>query len=850
MVQQRTGSLPVDLPLQERLRLYALAEETAHIGHWCLAVGSGQLYWSDQVYRIHGLEPRSFKPTVERALEAYHPEDREIVKQHLDQALAVKEGFRFELRLQRPDGEIRRVAAQGFCELDERGEVTALLGIIQDVTERRRAERALGESEQRFRDFADVASDWFWEMDEQLRITYISQRWSQITGLEPSTLLGRTRRELVKDPEAPDVRSHLEDLDARRPFKDFCYEYVDRRGKGHHWQLSGKPVYDARGDFMGYRGTGTDITAEVESRRAEKAAKEQAEFANRAKTDFLANMSHEIRTPLNGVLGMLGLLLDTELNEEQRRYAMVSRNSGEQLLHLINDILDFSKIESGRVELEIASFDPASAVDGVAELLSQQALSKKLDLGAFVAPEIPARLYGDIGRIRQVLINLADNAIKFTDRGGVTLSVTLEGEAEAGSDINLLFEVTDSGPGISPSETDKLFKRFSRLDSSTTRRHGGSGLGLAICRELVELMGGEIGVQSEFGQGSRFWFRIPLRVDPESETASALKLAAPRASQVRILIVEPQPASRRVLKRQLASLGATVALARESGEAEALLSQAEQEGRHFTSVVVSESLPEHERDALVARIGAQGSSGRPFLIYAGQEPGLNAAKARALGFDDYLLKPIRPGSVLDCLLRDVCTPCLPRRRALNAQDSHEIPAASARARVLIAEDNQVNAMLTRTILTQAGHYADCVGNGREVLEALERRPYDIVLMDMQMPILDGLETARQIRRLAIGPTDIPIVALTANAMRSDRDRCYEAGMNDYISKPFYPEDLLAKVAQWAAPPDKAPPPAEPAPEPVTEAAAEADPSDAALDDLLALLDRVEAELAQGEATPR
>ncbi len=849
MAEERSGPDSVDLPPQERLRLYALAEETAHIGHWRLAVKSGDLYWSDQVYRIHGYEPRSFVPTVERAVQAYHPDDQQIVREHLQHFLTTKEGFRFELRLLRADGEIRRVAAQGFCELDDQGDVSAMLGVIQDVTERRRAEKALGESEQRFHDFADIASDWFWEMDEQLRIIYISQRWSQITGLEPSILLGRTQRELVKDPEAPEARAHLEDLEGKRAFKDFCYEYVDRLGKGHHWQLNGKPIHDARGNFMGYRGTGTDITAEIESRRAAKAAKEQAEFANRAKTDFLANMSHEIRTPLNGVLGMLGLLLDTELSEEQHRYAMVSRTSGEQLLHLINDILDFSKIESGRIELEIASFDLASAIDSVAELLSQQAMTKTLDLGAFVAPEVPARLRGDLGRIRQVLINLADNAIKFTENGGVALSVTQEGSAEAGSGIKLLFEVTDSGPGIAPSEIDKLFKRFSLLDSSTTRRHGGSGLGLAICRELVELMGGEIGVESDLGQGSRFWFRIPLEVDATSGTDSALKLAATKASQVKALIVEPLPTSRGILKRQLTTMGASVALARDPGEISTLLSQAQQEGQGFTSVIVSESVAEAERNALVSEVEAVKQNGRPQLVYTGQEPGLNMSKARELGFDEYLLKPIRPGSLLDCLLRDSCAPCLPHRRVLSPTCGNKIPNAEARARVLIAEDNQVNAMLTQTILTQAGHYADCVGDGREVLEALERRPYDIVLMDMQMPILDGVETARRIRRLAIGPLEIPIIALTANAMRSDRDRCFEAGMNDYISKPFYPEDLLAKVAQWATPAKKSPSPADT--EPPLEAArpVKADPNDAALDELLTLMDRVEAELSQGGAAP-
>ena len=729
MAQERATLGPVDLPLQEKIRLFCLAEETAHIGHWRWTVGGNHLYWSDEVYRIHGLDPGSFEPSVARAIESYHPDDRDVVRGHLDRALAEKDGFSFELRLVRPDGGLRHVVAQGLCELDDRGEVEALLGVIQDVTERRQAERALGNSEERFRDFADVASDWFWEMDSQLRIVYISDRWSRMTGLDPTGLLGKTRREFISDPDAPEAEAHLRQLEARESFKDFRYEHVDAHGRSHHWQVSGKPIYDEHGVFRGYRGTGTDITAEVELRRAEQVAKEQAELANRAKSDFLANMSHEIRTPLNGVLGMLGLLLDTELTEEQHLFASVSRRSGEQLLDLINDLLDFSKIESGKVKLEIAGFDLVSAVDGVAELLSQRASTKGIDFAVFISPEIPTLLRGDAGRLRQILMNLTDNAIKFTDAGGVAIEVLRDPASRTDGRICLRFDVTDSGMGIPPEEMDKLFQRFSRLDDSTTRRHGGSGLGLAISKELVELMDGEIGVDSEPGEGSRFWFKLPLGLDAEAAEPCRFEAARRTLAQQRILIVEPQPVSRRILDLQLTSLGAQTVAVESGAAAREALAMAQKAARGFTSAIVSDGLEEQDRRELARRLRAEAAPA-PFLALAAHHPGLDLAKARALGYDCCMTKPVRPSSLLDCSLPPSESKAAPARPEGARKPKR---AAEHRARVLVAEDNQVNAMLARTVLTQAGHYADCVGNGREVLEALENRPYDIVLMDMQMP---------------------------------------------------------------------------------------------------------------------
>ena len=839
MAQERATLGPVDLPLQEKIRLFCLAEETAHIGHWRWAVGSGHLYWSDEVYRIHALDPAGFEPSIERAIDFYHPDDRAAVRGYLERALAEKEGFSFQLRLVRPDGSLRHVVVQGLCELDDRGTVEALLGVVQDVTERRLAEQALSNSEQRFRDFADVASDWFWEMDSQLRIVYLSDRWSNITGLDPTSLIGKTRREFISNPDAPHVQAHLRQLDNREAFKDFRYEHVDASGKSHHWQISGKPIYDEHGGFRGYRGTGTNITAAVELRRAEREAKEQAELANRAKTDFLANMSHEIRTPLNGVLGMLGLLLDTELSEEQHLFASISRRSGEQLLDLINDLLDFSKIESGKVELEVAGFDLVSAVDGVAELLSQRASTKGIDFAVFVSPEIPARLTGDVGRLRQILMNLIDNAIKFTDAGGVSVEVLLDPALRSNGLLSLRFDITDSGLGIPPEEMDKLFQRFSRLDSSATRRHGGSGLGLAISKELVELMGGEIGVDSEPGEGSRFWFKVPLGIDAGAVNRCRFEAARVALARGQVLIVEPLPVSRRILDLQLTSLGAQAVAVADTAAAHEALTAPRGGAEGFTAVVVSDGLEEQDRQDLIDLIRAEASEPAPLLVLSAHHPGLDLAKAREQGYDRCLIKPVRPSSVLDCALLSAGIKSEPP----GSERGEHRPDTKRRARVLVAEDNQVNAMLARTVLTQAGHYADCVGNGSEVLEALENRPYDIVLMDMQKPILDGLSTAQRIRGLKGEVSRIPIIALTANAMSGDRDRCLEAGMNDYISKPFYPEDLLRKVLSWTAPG------AAVAVNGKDCAETETAPSrQTALCELLALLDRVEAELGPAQTS--
>ena len=824
---------PLDLPLQEKIRLFSLAEETAHIGHWRWTVSSGHLYWSDEVYRIHGLDPGSFQPCVERAVEFYHPDDRAAVRGCLERSIAEKEGFSFEYRLVRPDSSLRHVAVQGLCELDAHGTVEALLGVVQDVTERRLAERALSNSEQRFRDFADVASDWFWEMDSQLRVVYLSDRWSNVTGLDPTRLLGKTRREIISNPDTPDVEAHLRQLEAREPFRDFRYQHVDAGGNSHHWQISGKPIYDEQDVFRGYRGTGTDITAEVELRRAEQEAKEQAELANRAKSDFLANMSHDIRTPLNGVLGMLGLLLDTELSEEQHLFASVSRRSGEELLDLINDLLDFSKIESGNVQLESASFDLISAVEGLAELLGQRALAKGIDFAVFVSPEIPAQLEGDVGRLRQILMNLIDNAIKFTDAGGVSVEVLPDPTIRADGLIWLRFDVTDSGPGIPPEEMDKLFQRFSRLDESSTRRHGGSGLGLAISKALAVLLGGEIGVDSEPGQGSRFWFRVPLAIAEGTQAEGPFRAARSALGRGRTLIVEPQPVSRRILGRQLTSLGARAVTVDGCAAARQALAEARRTGRDFTSVVVSDGLDEREQRDLIVRLREEAGDPVPLLVLSAHRPGMDRAEARELGYDRCLVKPVRPSSVLDCVRRSQGPQTAPAR----GESNRESAAAGMRVRVLVAEDNQVNAILARTVLSQAGHYADCVGNGQEALEALETRPYDIVVMDMQMPVLDGLSTTRRIRSMTGDSGRIPIIALTANAMSDDRDRCLDAGMNDYISKPFDPEDLLRKIRLWTAPE---------ATLTIGGAACsedkEAPSREESLGDLLGLLDRVEAEL--------
>jgi PAS domain S-box-containing protein len=676
-----------------------------------------------------------------------------------------------------------------------------------DVTDRNRAE----ESWRMAAAALEAISEGIVVADAEIKIQHVNPAFTQMTGYSASETVGRTLRLL---------ESGRHDAAFYQRIETAMHGQGEWRGEIWHRRKDGEiypqfmvinAINGGNGQTIGYVAILADITEQKQAREALRQARDAALEASRLKSEFLANMSHEIRTPMNGILGMTELALRTALTVEQRSYLTLAKSSGEALLEIINDVLDFSKIEAGHLELEQAPLLLRETIGSAIKPLALRAHQKGLELSCHIMPEVPEALIGDPVRLRQIVANLVGNALKFTEHGEVVLRIDLERQGPAGDSTSnrgsricsLHCSVSDTGIGISPEKQRLIFQPFVQADGSTTREYGGTGLGLTICARLVERMGGRIWIESQPGKGSTFHFTVQFELQDDDGGREGMGvLTLEGLAGLSVLGVDDSATSRTILEEWLTCWQMQPTMAASAGAALAILGRTKGSGRPFNLFILDAEMPEMDGFSLAATIQQQGEERVPTILMLNSidQPG-DIARCRDLGVSTYVVKPVTPSELWDAMMMALGKEGLVTKVAAKIEQGQNgegspIPVTGRRRRILLAEDNPVNQLLAVRLLEKEGHSVSVAGTGLQALAALEQEPFDLILMDVQMPEMDGFEATAAIRTLEqVSGRHIPIVALTAHAIKGDRDRCLEAGMDEYLSKPLQAEALFSMIAR-------------------------------------------------------
>ena len=773
--------------IESKLSL-ADAQEVAGLGSWEYYYKTDELKWSDQLYHLYGVKVGT-KITFNQCMVSFIHADFHEVLFRAKNDMSVDGAFNFTYKHYLKSGERRWHRIRGKRIYDYRNNPLKLSGIVQDITDLKEYELALKNSENQYRMLFESNQLGICVADKNLQFIQVNPAFCEIFGYQKDELHQMVVGDLIKHELTDERQSLIVDL-IKGETNFFVVEqaYIKKSGETMLGLTAVRGVYDSDGKFIQLVATVQDITEKKIAEEALVAAKEAAEQATLAKSQFLSTMSHEIRTPLNAVIGMAGLLSDTTLNSEQEEYLNIIKIGGENLLSVINDILDYSKIESGNMELESLAFRLANPIDNAVGMLASKAHDKNLELISFVDADVPEHVMGDITRIQQVLINLINNAIKFTDEGEIVVSVEMKEET---SDHFLIqFSVKDTGIGIPEDKLHRLFQSFSQVDASTTRKYGGTGLGLAICKRLVELMGGEIWVESTYMQGTTFHFTIAAgKIEEKVQNLITDNMIANQSPHV--LVVDDNATNIKILEMQCKSMGLAPHCTSSPHQA---LEWIESDA-HFDLVITDMHMPGLSGYELTLKIREKYSAEELPVILLTSVSTLGDDMDQAI-FSEFLTKPVNKATLSKSINKVLDT--MPSKEDRAAPEITDEICPLCVLKILVAEDNLINQKVMMKILTKMNLQADLVQNGTEAVEAFENNYYDLVLMDMQMPEMDGLEATRRIRALPLKPQPV-IIALTANAMKEERDMCFEAGMDDFLSKPINLPTLKRAMVKWFIP---------------------------------------------------